>query len=422
MPGIGKDVEPREIKRAAVIGAGTMGGGIAMCFANAGIPVTMVENDEEALKRGLATIGKNYQMSVQRGALTPENMAKRLALFTPHDRPRRLKDADIVIEAVFEDMAIKKELFGKLEKIAKPGAVLATNTSYLDVDEIAQVTSRGRDVLGMHFFSPANVMRLLEIVRGKETAPEVLATAMAVGRKIGKVPVVVGVCHGFVGNRMLSARGIEAEKLLLEGALPQEVDGALTEFGFPMGPFAMSDLAGLDVGWRIAQGARRARRDRRLAGEQGRFGQKTGKGFYLYEGRSRAARSGGRGADRRCLERLGVERRNVSKEEIVERLIFPMINEGARILEEGIAPRAGRHRRGLGLRLRLPGLARRPDVLGRHGRPEENPRPAARARRNRRQAAEPAALLNKLADEGGTFAGLRQTEGRVTGFISGSDL
>jgi 3-hydroxyacyl-CoA dehydrogenase len=250
VPGIGKEVAPREIKRAAVIGAGTMGGGISMNFANVGIPVTIIENNEDALKRGMATIEKNYQTSVQRGSLKPEDMQKRLALFTPSTDLNALKDADIVIEAVFENMPIKKELFAKIEKIAKPGAVLATNTSYLDVDEIAQVTSRVPDVLGMHFFSPANVMKLLEIVRGKDTAPDVLATAMAVGRAIKKVPVVVGVCHGFVGNRMLSARGIEAEKLLLEGALPQDVDGALTEFGFPMGPFAMSDLAGIDVGWR----------------------------------------------------------------------------------------------------------------------------------------------------------------------------
>src|SRR3954452_6654767 len=205
-------------------------------------------------------------------------MAKRLALFTPSTNLNALKDADIIIEAVFENMPIKKELFGKIEKIAKPGAVLATNTSYLDVNEIAQVTKRVPDVLGMHFFSPANVMKLLEIVRGKDTAPDVLATAMAVGRAIKKVPVVVGVCHGFVGNRMLRIRSIEAERLLLEGALPQDVDGALTEFGFPMGPFAMSDLAGLDVSWRMrkAQGTRAEIADQLC--EAGRFGQKTGKG------------------------------------------------------------------------------------------------------------------------------------------------
>src|SRR3989440_269924 len=341
VPGIGKDVAPREIKRAAVIGAGTMGGGISMNFANVGIPVTIIENDEAALKRGVTTIEKNYQTSVQRGSLKPEDMQKRLALFMPTTDLNALKDADIVIEAVFENMPIKKELFAKIEKIAKPGAVLATNTSYLNVDEIAQTTHRVPDVLGMHFFSPANVMKLLEIVRGKDTAPDVLATAMAVGRKINKVPVVVGVCHGFVGNRMLSARGIEAEKLLLEGALPQDVDGALTEFGFPMGPFAMSDLAGIDVGWRSRKerGVRAEIAD--SLAEQGRFGQKTGKGFYLYEGRSPRPDTEVEKLIVDASVRMGVKRRNVSKEEIIERLIYPMVNEGARILEEGIATRPG---------------------------------------------------------------------------------
>ncbi len=245
-------------------------------------------------------------------------------------------DADIVIEAVFEEMDIKKELFGKLDRLAKAGAVLATNTSYLDVNAIAQTTQRPQSVLGMHFFSPANVMKLLEIVRGTETAPDVLATAIEVARKIGKVPVVVGVCHGFVGNRMLSARGIEAEKLLLEGALPHEVDGALTEFGFPMGPFAMGDLAGLDVGWRMrkAQGTRAEIADQLC--EQGRFGQKTGKGFYLYEAGSRTPKPDP-DVEKLIVDtsaQLGIERRKIDKQEIIERLIFPMINEGARILEE----------------------------------------------------------------------------------------
>ena len=376
VPGIGKDTQPREIKKAAVIGAGTMGGGISMNFVNVGIPVTIIETSEEALKKGMATIEKNYQMSVQRGSLKPEDLPKRMALFTPTTDLNAIKDADIVIEAVFENMPIKKELFAKLDKIAKKGAVLATNTSYLNVDEIASVTSRVPDVLGMHFFSPANVMKLLEIVRGKDTAPDVLATAMAVGKAIRKVPVVVGVCHGFVGNRMLSARGIEAEKLLLEGALPQDVDGALTEFGFPMGPFAMSDLAGIDVGWRSRKerGVRAEIAD--SLAEQGRFGQKTGKGFYLYEGRSPRPDPGGREADHR---RLGAARREA-----------PQCLEGrdhrAADLSDGQRRRAhprrghrdalGRHRRGVALRLRLPGLARRPDALGRHRGPEEDPRPA----------------------------------------------
>jgi 3-hydroxyacyl-CoA dehydrogenase len=405
VPGIGKEVTPREIKRAAVIGAGTMGGGISMNFANVGIPVTIIESNEDALKRGMATIEKNYQTSVQRGSLKPEDMQKRLALFTPTTDLNALKDADIVIEAVFEEMPIKKELFGKIEKIAKPGAVLATNTSYLDVNEIAQVTSRVPDVLGMHFFSPANVMKLLEIVRGKHTAPDVLATAMAVGRAIKKVPVVVGVCHGFVGNRMLSARGIESEKLLLEGALPQDVDGALTEFGFPMGPFAMSDLAGIDVGWRSRKerGVRNEIAD--SLAEQGRFGQKTGKGFYLYEGR--AARPDPE-VEKLIIDasmRLGVKRRNVSKDEIIERLIYPMVNEGARILEEGIATRSGDidvvWLYGYGFPAWRGGPMHWADTVGLK-KIRDRLRELARETGDKRH--EPAALLNKLADQDGTFS------------------
>jgi 3-hydroxyacyl-CoA dehydrogenase len=406
VPGIGKDVKPREIKQAAVIGAGTMGGGISMNFANVGIPVTIIENNEDALKRGMATIEKNYQTSVQRGSLKPEEMQKRLALFTPTTDLNALKDADIVIEAVFENMPIKKELFGKIEKIAKPGAVLATNTSYLNVDEIAQVTHRVPDVLGMHFFSPANVMKLLEIVRGKDTAPDVLATAMAVGRAIKKVPVVVGVCHGFVGNRMLSARGIEAEKLLLEGALPQDVDGALTEFGFPMGPFAMSDLAGIDVGWRSRKerGVRNEIAD--SLAEQGRFGQKTGKGFYLYEGRSARPDPEVEKLIVDASVRLGVKRRNVSKEEIIERLIYPMVNEGARILEEGVATRSGDidvvWLYGYGFPAWRGGPMHWADTVGLR-KIRDRLRKLAEETGDKRH--EPAALLNKLADEGGTFGG-----------------
>src|SRR3954451_18927230 len=405
VPGIGKDIAPREIRRAAVIGAGTMGGGISMNFANVGIPVTIIENNEDALKRGMATIEKNYQMSVQRGSLKPEDMQKRLALFNPTTDLNALKDADIVIEAVFENMPIKKELFGKIEKIAKPGALLATNTSYLNVDEIAQVTSRVPDVVGMHFFSPANVMKLLEIVRGKDTAPDVLATAMAVGRAIRKVPVVVGVCHGFVGNRMLSARGIEAEKLLLEGALPQDVDGALTEFGFPMGPFAMSDLAGIDVGWRSRKerGVRAEIAD--SLAEQGRYGQKTGKGFYLYEGRSPRPDPEVEKLIVDVSVRLGVKRRHVSKKEIIERLIYPMINEGARILEEGIATRSGDidvvWLYGYGFPAWRGGPMHWADTVGLKTI-RDRLRQLAKDSGDKRH--EPAALLNKLADEGGTFA------------------
>jgi len=248
-----------------------------------------------------------------------------------------------VIEAVFEDMGVKQEVFGRLDRIVKPDAVIASNTSYLDIDALARSTARPQAVLGMHFFSPANVMRLLEVVRGDATSPETLATAIAVGRKLGKVPAVVGVCHGFVGNRMLRLRGVEAERLLLEGALPQDVDGALTEFGFPMGPFAMGDLAGLDVGWRMrkAQGLSAPIADQLC--ERGRYGQKTTRGFYLYEPGSRTPKPDPE------VEQLiadtaaqrGIARGVLGKDEVVERLLFPMINEGARILREGIAKRPG---------------------------------------------------------------------------------
>ena len=343
VPGVTAGVRPREIARAGVIGAGTMGGGIAMCFANAGIPVTLIETGEEPLGRGLDTIAKNYRNTVKRGGLAADEMERRLGRIAGSTEFERLADADIVVEAVFEEMELKKRVFGDLDRVTKPDAVLATNTSYLDVDAIGQSTKRPQAVLGMHFFSPANVMRLLEVVRGKETAPDVLATAIAVGRRIGKVPVVVGVCHGFVGNRMLRARGIEAERMLLEGALPQDIDGAIVEFGFPMGPFAMGDLAGLDVGWRMrkAQGLKSEIADRLC--EAGRFGQKTGKGFYLYEAGSRTPRPDPE-VEKLIAEasaRHGIARRSIDRREILERLLYPMINEGARILEEGVAARPG---------------------------------------------------------------------------------
>lgn len=343
VPDLPKDVKPRAIKRAAVIGAGTMGGGIAMCFANAGIPVKVVETSREALERGLATIAKNYRNTAARGGLTEEEVERRIGLIEGELSLAAVSDADIVIEAVFEEMEIKKRVFADLDRLTKSDAVLATNTSYLDVNAIAQATKRPGSVVGMHFFSPANVMKLLEVVRGAETAPDVLATAIDVGRRIGKAPAVVGVCHGFAGNRMLRVRGIEAERLLLEGALPQDVDGALTGFGFPMGPFAMGDLAGLDVGWRVRKAeGRRAEIADQLC-EMGRFGQKTGKGFYIYEAGSRTPKPDEE-VERLIVEtsaRLGVKRQAVSKEDILERLLYPMINEGARILEEKIAQRPG---------------------------------------------------------------------------------
>lgn len=342
VPGIGKDAQPRPVKKAGVIGAGTMGGGIAMALANGGIPVTILEMADEALKRGLNTIEKNYSTSVTRGSLTEEKKAERFGRISGTTDYADLADCDLIIEAVFEEMAVKKEVFGKLDKIAKQGAILASNTSYLDVNEIAASTSRPADVLGLHFFSPANVMKLLEIVRGDKTAPDVLATALAVARQIGKVAVVVGVCHGFVGNRMLAARSEEAESLLLEGATPQQVDKVYTDFGWPMGPFAMWDLAGLDIGWRN----RKSQGKTAIVGdalcEQGRFGQKTGKGVYLYEAGSREPKPDPeveRLIEDKARER-GINRRDISAEEITERTIYPMINEAARILEENIAARA----------------------------------------------------------------------------------
>jgi 3-hydroxyacyl-CoA dehydrogenase len=409
--GMAKDIAAREIKRAAVIGAGTMGGGIAMCFANAGIPVTVIETAADALKRGQDTITRNYKTSVSRGSLSADEMERRLARFTGTTDIGAIAEADIVIEAVFEEMDIKKQVFGNLDRLAKADAVLATNTSYLDVNAIAHITKRPPSVLGMHFFSPANVMRLLEIARGRETAPDVLATAIAVGRKLGKVPVVVGVCHGFVGNRMLSARGIESERLLLEGALPHEVDGALTEFGFPMGPFAMSDLAGMDVGWRNRKslGVKAVIAD--AICEKGDYGQKTGKGWYVYEAGARAGRPNPEvealivGTSRR----LGIARRPIDKQEIVERLVYPMINEGARILEEGIAQRPGDIDviwiYGYGFPIWRGGPMFYADTAGLG---VVRDRLAALAKTSGDKRHEPAPLLARLANEGATFASLAQ--------------
>jgi 3-hydroxyacyl-CoA dehydrogenase len=411
VPDLPAGTKPREIKRAAVIGAGTMGGGISMCFANAGIPVTIVETSREALDRGLATVKRNYENTVKRGGLTPDEMERRLKLMTGTTDLDAIREADIVVEAVFEEMELKKQVFGKLDKLARPDAVLATNTSYLNVNEIAKATARPPSVLGMHFFSPANVMRLLEIVRGAETAPDVLATAIAVGRKIGKVPAVVGVTHGFVGNRMLHARGIEAERMLLEGALPQDVDGALTEFGFPMGPFAMGDLAGLDVGWRVrkASGAKAEIADALV--EAGRHGQKTGKGFYKYEGGSRSPIPDP-DVEKLIVEasvRHGIKRRNLERKEIFERLIFPLINEGARILDEGIAMRSGDIDviwvYGYGWPVWTGGPMHYADRVG---LPYIRDRLAEIAARAKNPKLEPAPLLTKLAQSGGTFAGFKK--------------
>ena len=343
IPDMPADAKPRQVTRVAVIGAGTMGGGIAMAFANGGIPVTVIETGEDALARGLAKMADSYKSSAARGTFPADEAARRFALITGATGLDAAADADLIIEAVFEEMALKKTLFRALDGIAKPGAVLATNTSTLDVDAIAAETKRPADVVGMHFFSPANIMKLLEIVRGKATAHDTLKTAMALGQRIGKIGVVSGVCDGFIGNRMLARRSIEVERLMIEGAMPAEIDATITEFGFPMGPCAMGDLAGLDVGWRI-------RRERGVTApisdalcEQGRFGQKTGRGYYLYQAGSRVPRPDPE------VEQLilatsrarGIQRRAIDRQEITERMIYPMINEGARILEEGIAMRPG---------------------------------------------------------------------------------
>lgn len=343
VPGIGPEVKPREIASAAVIGAGTMGGGIAMSFANAGIPVTLIETAQAALDNGVNRIGAIYDISVQRGSLTPEAKAKRMALIKPAVGLAAAAGADIVVEAAFEEMGVKQQIFGELDRVAKPGAILASNTSYLDVPTIAAATKRPQDVIGMHFFSPANVMKLLEIVRPAGSADDAIATAVALGRKLGKVPVVVGNGFGFVGNRMLEQRTRAAERLLVAGALPHEVDAALVGFGFKMGPFAMADLAGNDIGWRSrkARGLKAAVAD--AICEAGWFGQKTGRGYYIYP---QGARAGQRCPEVEALiarisAEQGVTRRPFTQEEILARLLDPMVNEGARILEAGIAARPG---------------------------------------------------------------------------------
>ena len=343
VPGIGPEVKPREIASAAVIGAGTMGGGIAMCFANAGIPVTLIETAQAALDNGVNRIGAIYDISVQRGSLTLEAKAQRMALIKPAVGLAAAAGADIVVEAAFEEMGVKQQIFGELDKVAKPGAILASNTSYLDVPTIAAATKRPQDVIGMHFFSPANVMKLLEIVRPAGSADDAIATAVVLGRKLGKVPVVVGNGFGFVGNRMLEQRTRAAERLLVAGALPHEVDATLVGFGFKMGPFAMADLAGNDIGWRSrkARGLKAAVAD--AICEAGWFGQKTGRGYYIYP---QGARAGQRCPEVEALiarisAEQGVTRRSFTQEEILARLLDPMVNEGARILEAGIAARPG---------------------------------------------------------------------------------
>ncbi|WP_312161052.1 3-hydroxyacyl-CoA dehydrogenase NAD-binding domain-containing protein [Phenylobacterium sp.] len=340
IPDVPDDTPLIPIKKVGVIGAGTMGGGIAMNFANAGIPVVIVEQKQEPLDRGLATIRKNYERTASRGGITAAQVEERCALITGSlSMEDSFKDVDLVIEAVFERMDIKKDIFTKLDAICKPGAILATNTSGLDIDEIASVTKRPESVIGLHFFSPANVMRLLEIVRADHTSNEVIATSMKLAKQIGKVAVLVGVCPGFVGNRILGARQREAQKLVMEGAMPWDIDRVLYDFGFPMGPFAMSDLAGLDIGWVKEKSNGATIRD--VLCEADRRGQKTGAGYYDYD-ENRVAKPSPftEKVINDFIVKSGANPRKISDEEILERCIFPMINEGVKILEEGKAIRA----------------------------------------------------------------------------------
>ncbi len=339
VPDVPKDTPQIEINSVGILGAGTMGGGIAMNFANAGIPVNLVEQTDEALQRGLGVVRSNYERTASKGRISSDDVETRMGLISGSTDMGDFAECDMIIEAVFEDMDLKKSIFRQLDEICKPGALLASNTSALDINEIASVTSRPESVIGLHFFSPANVMKLLEVVRGDASSNEVIATSMSIAKKIGKIPALVGVCKGFVGNRMLAMRRIEADAMSLQGATPAQVDGALFDFGFPMGPFAMSDLAGLDIGWKAETSTSSTIKD--LMNESGRKGQKNGRGYYTYDPKTRAKTPDPE------VEQLiadfgsskGFEQQSFTSEEILERCLLPMVNEGAKILEEGIAIR-----------------------------------------------------------------------------------
>lgn len=343
------DTPTRPVEQVAVIGAGTMGGGIAMVFSNAGIPVVLIEQAQEGLDRGLGTIQANYDRTASKGKISQQDVDDRMGRITPTLSLDDAADADLVIEAVFEDMEVKKDLFTRLDAIAKPGAILATNTSRLDIDEIAAVTSRPQDVIGLHFFSPANVMRLLEVVRGAQTAPDVIQTSMQLAQRIGKKPVLARICDGFIGNRMLTPYRREAEFVVEEGASPKQVDDTLKDFGMAMGPFAMGDLAGLDVSWagRKRQAATRPKHLRystvadQLC-EAGRFGQKTGAGWYRYEKGDRTPHPDPQVDEiiEKAAADAGIERQQISENEIIDRTMLALVNEGAQLLDEGIAQRA----------------------------------------------------------------------------------
>jgi 3-hydroxyacyl-CoA dehydrogenase len=410
------DTPQREVRKVGVIGAGLMGGGIAMNFLNAGLPVTILETKEEALDRGVATIRKNYEGNVRKGSLSEAKFEARMALLQPTLDYADLADCDLIIEAVFEEMGVKQSVFEQLDNVAKPGAILASNTSTLDLDKIASFTKRSQDVIGLHFFSPAHVMKLLEVVRGKATAKDVLATAMAVAKKIRKTAVVSGVCDGFIGNRMIEQYSRQAMFLLEEGALPAQVDAAAERFGFMMGPFRMSDLAGNDIGWAIRK--RRyveqpeltysAVADRLC--EQGRFGQKTGAGWYDYKPGDRKAHPSAI-VDALIVEHsknAGIARRKIGDTEIVERLVYALVNEGAKILEEGIAGKAGDidmvYLFGYGFPPFRGGPMRYADEIGAFNVVRAMRRHAEADGENRQAGAwEPAPLLAALAADGKTF-------------------
>jgi 3-hydroxyacyl-CoA dehydrogenase len=410
------DTPQREVRKIGVIGAGLMGGGIAMNFLNAGLPVTILETKQDALDRGVATLRKHYEGNVRKGTLSEAKLEARIALLQPTLDYADLADCDLIIEAVFEEIGVKQAVFEKLDAVAKPGAILASNTSTLDLDKIASFTKRPQDVIGMHFFSPAHVMKLLEVVRGKTTAKDVLATAMAVAKKIRKTAVVSGVCDGFIGNRMIEQYSRQAMFLLEEGALPAQVDAAAERFGFMMGPFRMSDLAGNDIGWAIRK--RRyveqpeltysAVADRLC--EQGRFGQKTGAGWYDYKPGDRKAHASAV-VDALIVEHskaAGIARRKIGDTEIVERLVYALVNEGAKILEEGIAGKAGDidmvYLFGYGFPPFRGGPMRYADEVGAFNVVRAMRRYAEADRDNRQANAwEPAPLLAALAADGNTF-------------------
>ena len=414
IPDVPEDTPLREVKKVAIIGAGTMGGGIAMNFLTAGVPVVILEMKQEALDRGVGTIRKNYEAQVKKGKLKPEKYEANMAALTTTLDYAAIGDADMVIEAVFEDMEVKKAVFTRLDEVMKPGAILATNTSTLDVDRIAAFTKRPQDVIGTHFFSPANVMKLLEVVRGEKTAKDVLATVMALGKKIRKTCVVSGVCDGFIGNRMIEQYSRQAGFLLEEGCTPQQVDKAVEKFGFAMGPFRMGDLAGNDVGWYIRKRRYVEKPNLRysktadLLCEMGRFGQKTGAGWYDYLPGKRDAIPSKTVLEMIDMHRsaLGITPRKISDEEIVHRLVYALVNEGARILEEGIALRASDidmvYLTGYGFPLWRGGPMCYADTVGLYNVVQAMKR-FARNPHDDAKFWEPAPLLKRLADQGKGF-------------------